>query len=128
MITLKNRTALTLTLAAILLAGRSADAGKTLKWKLQKGQTFDVVVQTDMEQKQNIGGQQVDTTNQMKMMMTWEVLDVDAEGVSTIQQEMGRITMEMKSQWGLSVLTVTIRKSLRAWRRCWRVRSGRWSV
>ncbi|MEM8679276.1 MAG: DUF6263 family protein [Planctomycetota bacterium] len=100
MITFRNRTPWMFALALALLVSATADAGKPLKWKLQKGQKFDVVVETSMQQQQNISGQQVDTDNQMKMVMTWDVLDVDSAGVATIEQEMGRITMDMKSPMG----------------------------
>lgn len=85
---------------AVPTRGQVATDGKLLRWNMKAGQAFDVVVVQDMKQKQTIGGQEMESSTAMRIEMTWEVTEVDEDGVMSVSQSLDRVSMQAQTPMG----------------------------
>jgi len=96
---------LTLAFSAFLLSLVGPDtacfAQKTLVWKFPKSRVFDVVVEQDTVMKLDSTGNanlQIKETNTLqKTNLRWTVLDVNSEGLASVEQAIDRIVLELRS-------------------------------
>jgi hypothetical protein len=84
-----------------LLSSPVGFAQKTLAWKFSKGMVLDVAIDQDTNMKlsgQGAGKLPLTETNTMqKTNLAWAVLDVQPDGLASIEQSIGRVVLEMKS-------------------------------
>ena len=73
-----------------LAALSSAQAGKTLRWKLKPGDKFEVESVQSQKQIITAGDQTFEVPNEMTMFMTWQVDKIDDKGVIHVTQTIPR--------------------------------------
>ena len=81
--------------AVVLACGSAARADTTLRWKFNKGEKTNYELKMDTTQEMQLGGAPVQIKATQTMDMTWEVVDVGADGTATMNQTIDRIRMEM---------------------------------
>jgi len=88
-------------IAVIAIAASSASSARAEKVKLQlnlaKGDQKNMAMDTDMNTHTAVNGQNFDMKMKMNMDMTFDVKDVDAQGVYTIATTQTHAAIDMKS-------------------------------
>ena len=77
------------------LGSDNAKAEKTLRWKLKKGDAFDVEMIQDVNQQMNVQGNDVNITQKMSMYVTWAVVEIGDDSIIQMTQTIDRIVMDM---------------------------------
>lgn len=80
--------------SCFFLAGQ-ATGQETLRWKLQEGQQFDVVMNNEVSSQQTVLGEEVTTDVEMVLNFGWAVDSVGEEGVISMTQSIDRMRMNM---------------------------------
>lgn len=91
----------TLTTFAALVVGlvslpAPAHAQTTLSMKYQEGKVLNYETVQSTTSKAMVNGQKFDTTMKQTMNLSMKVVDVDSEGVASVEQSIERIRMEME--------------------------------
>jgi hypothetical protein len=79
----------------MMLSAPSALAGKTLRLKYKTGDVFQVEVVQEQKQKISMGAQTQDIPVNLTMGMTWNVDNVNADGIIDMTQSIDRVQMKM---------------------------------
>lgn len=95
------KTYLSLSIAAFLFCAgslfcESAQAQETLRWKLQKGDTFTLQMKQQTDSLVNLSSKKLNSTVDLQVNVGWEVTSAEAE-TFVIEQTIGSIRIEMKS-------------------------------
>lgn len=90
-----------LTVVWFSLAVSASSAQTTLRWKFQEGQKFKQVVQQDMKMAMKVGERDITTQMKQTMDVIWTVGQVDADGVSTVEQQFTHMRMKMDAPGGI---------------------------
>jgi hypothetical protein len=68
---------------------------EVIRWKVKKGQKFDVQMIQKMKQEMSVGGRDVNVNNDTVIYMSWDVDNVDEEGLIYMTQTIDRMTMKV---------------------------------
>src|SRR5262245_64446642 len=89
---------------AVVLAGSvgmsPAYAQAKLRYKFQKGETIEYVLDQKQKVKTSVGGQDMQSENHQIMEMTWKVESVADDGSAKIKFLFGRTKMIIELQTG----------------------------
>lgn len=77
------------------VATPDAKAEKLLRWKLKKGDAFEVIMTQDVNEKMNMEGDDFEVTQRVSMYLTWKVVDIDDESVISLSQKLDRVVIEL---------------------------------
>lgn len=88
---------------SVCLAATAA-AQSPLKFRWQAGDVLTYAVQHDTAASEVANGQKIDTTSKLNHVKRWQVLDVDAQGVATVQLSLKLLRVEIKSPEGETLL------------------------
>src|SRR5262249_27917376 len=81
-----------LAVAVLILAGSSAQAQTTLRYKFNKGEKVNYEAEQKMSMKMNVMGNDVTMNMNMKMSLTQEVTGVTGDGKGQVTQKIGHIS------------------------------------
>lgn len=81
----------------VLAVGAETQAEKTFRWKVEKGDQFDVVLDQNLKQTMKVAGQTIDVGTTLQMTMSWDVKEVGQDDF-LMNQTIKRITMKMKGR------------------------------
>lgn len=90
---LRRMAALLLALGLLLIIHGTARAAKTFRWKLSPGESFRVQMTQNMKTTVKRAGNDVNSSNEMVMQMTWRVEKVNDDGTVNVAQTIDRIKM-----------------------------------
>ncbi len=82
----------------------TATAQTPLKFRWQTGDVLTYAVQHETAASEVANGQKIDTTSKLNHTKRWHVLDVDAQGVATLQLSLKVLRVEIKSPEGETLL------------------------
>lgn len=86
--------------AALTAVASAASADTTLRWKFATGQKRNYVMTQKMAMKMELMGKQIETTVTQTVDMTWEVKEVDKDGVAEMVQTIDRVKLSMMGPTG----------------------------
>lgn len=81
--------------ASCFFLAAQAIGQETLRWKLQEGQQFDVVMNTEVNSQQTVMGEEITTDMEMVLNFGWTVDNVGEEEVISLTQSIERMRMNM---------------------------------
>ena len=93
---LLRRTALgLLALLALACTAERASAQTTLRYKFNKGEKLNYVMEQKVKMSMSVAGQDIDVDVGQTIDMTWNVKDVDAQGKAKLTQKFDRVRFNM---------------------------------
>ena len=102
-----KRSLVTLILSCLLTSlaishsyGLATATDSTIRWKFSKGQKYKLKMNQLMTQSMTLQGNPVQTTNNTTTYMTWDVKEVNDEGVALVESTVERMTMSMNTPMG----------------------------
>jgi hypothetical protein len=88
------------TIAASVCSAQATATDSKIRWKFKAGQKYKLEMKQQMTQSMTVQGNPMKTTNDTTTYMTWNVKDVDQDGVALIESTVERMTMSMNTPMG----------------------------
>ena len=78
----------------------AAQSGITLEWKFTPGETVNLEMSQSIAMKMDVAGRAMNNTTETKSWMSWKCVEVDSDGIATIESTVDRMKMELQTPLG----------------------------